>query len=70
MRKCPVAEVLTLFSVLPVAAHNIVLPVPAPFQGQMHLLSNSSELMLLQHNARQVTVTKPRARTTCYTGEV
>lgn len=33
----------------------------------MHLLSSSSELMLLQHNARQVTVTKPRVRTSCYT---
>lgn len=33
----------------------------------MHLLSSSSEQMLLEHNARQVTVTKPRARTNCYT---
>lgn len=49
-------------SALPMAAHNI-----SPCQGQRHLLSSSSEQMLPQHNARQVTVTKPRARASCYT---
>lgn len=66
MRKCPVAMVFTLRSVLPMVAHSVG-PANASSLSETGAPARQlPEQMLLQHNARHVTVTEPRARTSCY----